>query len=127
MTHIRKFFSVILASTFLLALATVTYAQGTTNPPASRPGLTYELKSPLAFSSLPEFIEAILGVIIVILTPIIVLFIIFAGFKYVTAQGNPAKIQEATKALTYAVIGGVLIIGAFAITQIIKGLVDSFV
>ncbi len=55
-----------------------------------------------------------------------VIFIILAGFKYVTARGNATQVQEATRALTYAIIGGVLIIGAVAIAEIIKNLVTAF-
>ena len=94
---------------------------------AAPPGdLSYSLKNPLAFDSLEGFIVAILNVIIVIATPIVVIFIILAGFQYVTAQGNAEKVKKATLALTYAIIGGVLIIGAVAIAEIIKGLVTAF-
>jgi len=92
----------------------------------NKDGLSYCLENPIAFNSIQDLLVAILNLIIVIATPIIVIFIIFAGFKYVTAQGNPGEIEKATKALTYAVIGGVLIIGAVAISQIIGGLVKSF-
>jgi hypothetical protein len=88
--------------------------------------ISYALKNPLAFDSIESFVVAILNVVIVIATPIVVLFIIFAGFKYVTARGNPGQIQEATQALTYAIIGGVLIIGAVAISKIIGNLVTAF-
>lgn len=89
-------------------------------------GLSYTLQNPLAFDSIQDFIVAILNIIIVIATPIVVIFIILAGFKYVTARGNANEIQEATRALTYAIIGGVLIIGAVAIAEIIKNLVTAF-
>ena len=69
---------------------------------------------------------AILNMVIVIATPIIVLFIIIAGFKYVTAQGNPEKLQEANRALMYGIIGGVIIIGAVAILQIVQNTVNAF-
>jgi formate-dependent nitrite reductase membrane component NrfD len=49
-----------------------------------------------------------------------------AGFKYVTAQGDVGKIQDSTRALTYAIIGAILVIGATAIAQIIKNLVNAF-
>jgi hypothetical protein len=88
--------------------------------------LSYSLKNPLAFDSIQDFVVAVLNVIIVIATPIVVIFIILAGFKYVTARGNATQVQEATRALTYAIIGGVLIIGAVAIAEIIKDLVTSF-
>lgn len=88
--------------------------------------LKYSLQNPLAFDSIQGFIVAILNIIIVIATPIVVIFIILAGFKYVTARGDASKVQEATRALTYSVIGGVLIIGAVAIAEIIKNLITSF-
>ncbi len=99
---------------------------GGTVPKAGGTGLSYDLKNPLAFDSLQELIVAILNVIIIIATPIVVVFIVLSGFKYVTAQGNPKGIEEATRSLTYAVIGGVLIIGAKIIAEIIKNLVTSF-
>jgi hypothetical protein len=58
--------------------------------------------------------------------PVIVFFIILAGFKYVTAQGNPGRIEEATTTFTYAIIGGVLILAAVAIAEIIKNTVAAF-
>ncbi len=82
--------------------------------------------NPLKVNTLAELLEALLSIILVLLTPIIVFFIIYAGFLYVTAQGNSTKVEEATKALTYAVIGGVIVLGSFAIISIVKDLVDSF-
>lgn len=84
------------------------------------------LQNPIKVDSIQELLLILLNLVIVIATPIVVLFIILAGFKYVTARGNPAKIQEATQALMYAIIGGVLIIGAVAIAEIIKNLVTAF-
>jgi len=84
------------------------------------------VSNPLAFPSIVELMAAILNMVIVIATPIIVLFIIIAGFKYVTAQGNPEKLQEANRALMYGIIGGVIIIGAVAILQIVQNTVNAF-
>src|SRR3989344_3115663 len=118
-THkLRSLFTKILPTATVLALPFLSHAQSS--------GLSYSLKNPLAFETIQDFLLAILNVIIVIATPIVVIFIILAGFKYVTARGNAAKVQEAAQALTYAIIGGILIIGAVAIAQIIKNLVDAF-
>lgn len=95
-------------------------------PYAVSADLQFEFKNPLAFSTIEDFLVAILNVVIVIATPIVVLFIIYAGFLYVTARGNATQVEEATRALTYAIIGGVLIIGAVAISKIIANLVGSF-
>jgi len=88
--------------------------------------IKYELESYLPFNSLEDLIVAILRIFITVATPIIVLFIIYAGFKYVTAQGNAQQVQEATRALTYAIIGAVLIIGAVAISEIIANTIGAF-
>jgi hypothetical protein len=87
---------------------------------------TVTLQNPLVVNSLEDLIVAILNIFITLMIPIIVFFIILAGFKYVTAQGNPGQIEEATTTFTYAVIGGVLILAAVAIAEIIKNTVDSF-
>lgn len=90
------------------------------------PAETGCLANPLAFPSITELMLALLNMVIIISIPLIVFFLIFAGFKYVTAQGNPEKIQEANRALLYGVIGGVIIVGATAILQIVQNTVNSF-
>ena len=57
---------------------------------------------------------------------IIIFFIIFAGFTYVTAQGKPEKIKLASQSLLYAVIGGVIILGSSAMMVIVRNLVNAF-
>lgn len=85
-----------------------------------------EFTNPIVFGSIQGLVTAIVQALIVMLIPIVVFFVIFAGFKYVTARGNPNDIKQANQALMYAVIGGVIIIGAFAITQIVVNTVNEF-
>lgn len=90
-------------------------------------GTGVSLRNPLAgISTIPDLLAAVLNVVIIIAIPIIIFFLMLAGFKYVTARGNPSTISEASQALLYAIIGGVLILGATAIAQIIKNLVNAF-
>ncbi len=85
------------------------------------------LQNPLnGINSIDDLLVAILNILIVIMVPIIVFFIMLAGFKYVTARGNSSQIQEATRALTYAIIGAVLILGAVALSDVIKNTVEQF-
>ena len=95
-------------------------------PETTGGGIKYCLDSYLPFDNAQDLIVALLRIFITLATPIIVLFIIYAGFKYVTAQGNAQQVQEATRALTYAIIGAVLIIGAVAISEIIANTVGAF-
>lgn len=85
-----------------------------------------DFTNPLSFPSITDLLVAILNVAIIIALPIVVLFLIYAGFLYVTARGNAEKIQEASRALTYGIIGGIIIIGSVAITAIVKGTVTAF-
>jgi hypothetical protein len=85
-----------------------------------------QLQNPLQVGSLEALIVAILNIFITLMIPVIVFFIILAGFKYVTAQGNAGKIEEATTTLMYAIIGGVLVLAAVAIAEIIRNTVDAF-
>jgi len=111
---------------FLLPFVTQAQRQPCEENSGSGEGISYCIESYLPFDSAEQLIVAILRIFITIATPIIVLFIIFAGFKYVTAQGNAQQVQEATRALTYAIIGAVLIIGAVAISEIIANTVGAF-
>lgn len=85
------------------------------------------LENPLGgVDTLDGLFFEIVNVLLIIAVPIIVFFIIFAGFTYVTAQGNPEKVKLASRSLLYGVIGGVIILGSSAIMIIIRNLVDAF-
>ena len=117
----------------LISFSFIGFAYAQNSPPPAEcensSGLCYSLDNPLAGSginSVPGLLTAILNALLIIAVPIIVFFIIFAGFSYVTAQGNPEKIKTATRSLTYAIIGGVLILGGVAIAEIIESVVNQF-
>ncbi|MEK7089343.1 MAG: hypothetical protein AAB920_00820 [Patescibacteria group bacterium] len=48
------------------------------------------------------------------------IFILMAGFKYLTAGGDTAKIDEAKHMLTYAIVGIAVGLLAFAIPEIVR-------
>lgn len=82
--------------------------------------------NPLTFTNINDLFAGILEAVIIMSTPVVVFLLILAGFKYVTARGNPEQIQEASKALLYGVIGGVVIIASVAILTIIEDVVSQF-
>ena len=87
---------------------------------------TVSLDNPIKVTSIQGLLVALLNIVMILMVPVIVFFIIYSGFKYVTARGNASQVEEATQSLTYAIIGGVLVLGALAISAIIQNLVDSF-
>lgn len=100
------------------------------NPPSQpspgNPGGSIELANPLKFDSIPEFLLAIIDIILIFAVPIIVLFIMYAGFLYVTARGDTGQIGQAHSALTWAIIGGVIVLGAKILLTVIQGTVSAF-
>jgi len=57
-----------------------------------------------------------------ILFPLAILSIMFAGFKYVMARGNPGEIQKAHDVFYYVVVGIVI---AFAAWLIVKAILSG--
>ncbi len=60
-------------------------------------------------------LNAIYGIIAIIA----VIMIVIAGIKYSTSQGDPGKVQGAKNTIMYAIIGLIITISAFAITNFI--------
>lgn len=83
-------------------------------------------ENPLKIASITELLAAILRVVIIMSTPIVIFFLILAGFNYVTARGNPEKIASASRSLMYGVIGGVIILSSIAIIHIVQSVVSAF-
>jgi hypothetical protein len=81
------------------------------------------LQNPLGaggIQTFTDFIAKILNIIIMIGIPIVVLALIWAGFLYVKAQGDPGAITKAHKALLWTIVGAALLIGSGAIANAIK-------
>lgn len=75
--------------------------------------------------TIPKFIEQVIQIVLIVGIPIIALAIIYVGFLFVAARGNPEKLTTARKALLYTLIGSALLLGAFVIANAIQGTVDE--
>jgi len=85
------------------------------------------VKNPLGdnITDIPKFIEVLVTIVLTVGIPIVALAIIYTGFLFVAAQGNPEKLTKARKALLYTLIGGALLLGAFVIANAIGKTVDE--
>lgn len=83
------------------------------------------LENPLRFNSVSEFINGLLEAVVYIALPIISLFIVYAGFLFVTARGDTNQISTARKNFLYVVIGALLILGAWALAELIGGTIEQ--
>ncbi len=73
----------------------------------------------LGTTSLATMIGNVIGAFLGLLGVVLVVLVIYAGFLWMTAQGDPAQITKAKQIITSAVIGLVIIMSAYAITAFI--------
>lgn len=102
-----------------------TGTQGEVGPGTGTRGVTggsAKLENPLGnTTSVSEFVKKILNGLIQIGIPIAVLFVIYAGFKFVTAQGNSEKLAEARKNFLWTIVGIAIFLGAVVIADLVAG------
>lgn len=75
--------------------------------------------------TLPELVEGLLRIVLTIGIPIVALAIIYAGFQFVAAQGNPTKLQEARRTLLYVLIGAAILLAAYVIAEAMVGTINA--
>ena len=97
-----------------------------TGPGNTNPGQKTTLVNPITAKTITDFLIKIVDIVLVFMMPLIIFFIMYAGFLFVTARGNESKVTTARSALLYAIIGGVLVLGAHVIIQAICGTVSEF-
>lgn len=103
----------------LIGITRITFADST-NP------LTVTLNNPLGSTkTLYAFIQKILKLAVDIGTPVAVLFIIYAGFLFVSAQGSEDKITKAKSAFMWAIVGAGIILLAQVIATALEGTINS--
>jgi hypothetical protein len=73
-----------------------------------------------AVTSIPGLIHRILEGILKIGIPFLALAIIYSGFLFITARGNSEKLEKAKDSLLYTIIGGAILLGSWAIAQMIE-------
>jgi|GEM_PF-1392506 len=83
-------------------------------------GGTGRIENPLrGIDSVSQFIEKILKAVVLIGVPIAVLFLVLAGFRFITAQGAPEELKKARANFVHVVIGIAIFIGAWELANLI--------
>jgi len=71
-------------------------------------------------NTIHEFIQVFLDGALTIGIPIVALAIIYSGFLFVAASGNSEKLGKAKTALLYSVIGAAVLLGSWALAELIR-------
>ncbi|MCC2630673.1 MAG: hypothetical protein K0S38_482 [Candidatus Paceibacter sp.] len=90
-------------------------------PPGGTCDPLTQLCNPLKsrYGTLCQVLVGLLTLITEIGALIAVILIIWTGFKFITAQGNPAKLGEAKRAFFAVIIGTAILLGASAIANVV--------
>lgn len=96
------------------------------NTPNSNSNSKYLIKNPLGkTTSLKQVVLNIVSIVQILLIMAAVLYLIYAGFMFVTARGEAAKITKARNALLWGIVGLALVLGAQVIITAIESSVKG--
>ena len=76
-------------------------------------------QSLLNIYSIPQAARILINAALSLLGVIFIIMIILAGFKWMTASGDPKKVEEARDNIKNAVIGLAVVLAAYAITYFV--------
>ena len=113
-------FSAGLKYLILVLLPGVLYA-GHADPASG--GLHNPLQS--EYSSIPEFIGAIVKIARDIGFFVAIFFIVYSGFLFVKARGNETEITKAKSVFTWTLVGTAVLLGAWLFAEAIQGTIDN--
>ncbi len=137
MKNIKKFVSpliILLVVLVIVITPIVSFAQATVPKPVDSGGTvpapatsTTKIINPLGTDSpdITAFIKHVLIGALKIAIPVVALAIIYSGFLFVFAMGNSEKITKARNALLYSLIGAAILLGSWAIANLIVSTIGA--
>ena len=79
------------------------------------------------YQNINQFVKGIIGLALQVGVPIAAIMVMYSGFKFVTARGNPGEIEKAKEMFFYTIIGAFILLGAFVIRDVIEGTVNQVI
>jgi len=116
MKFIKKNFLTIILSIIVISIPILSFADG----PITIDSGTKIVNPIPKIDSIMGLIKTILEGVVKIGIPIVALAIIYCGFLFVQARGKPEAIKKAKDALIYTIIGAAILLGSWAIAQLIS-------
>jgi hypothetical protein len=116
----RKLYSFIFY--FLPALA---FAQDGCNGVICNPLSNFTTSDGDPVSTITDVLDYALQVMIMIALPITGALIVYTGYTFASAKGDPAKIKKARDTLTYIVIGLAILLASKGIQMALQATIES--
>lgn len=97
---------------FIMMLAPFVFAQTTLN-------------NPLKARDFASLLQGLADILIKIGVPLVGIFIVYAGFLFVTAGGDEKKLESAKTTFYWTIIGGAILLGSSALAEAVVDLVKN--
>jgi hypothetical protein len=124
MNFIKKNWSRLVLIVYVFIFPVVSFAADNNTP--SDPSTQGMIVNPIPnVTSIPGLIQTILTGVLTIGIPIVALAVIYSGFLFVFARGNPEKLTKAKDALLWTIVGAAVLLGSWAIAQMISATVTG--
>lgn len=126
MKFIKKNYWKLVLASYIFIMPAISFAQG--HVPAPCIPSDGKICNPLAsrgINSLTGFMKTLVEGVLKIGIPIVALAIIYSGFLFVAARGNPEKLKKAKESLMYTLIGAAILLGSWAIALLIAATVTG--
>ncbi|MBA3789420.1 hypothetical protein H0X32_03460 [Patescibacteria group bacterium] len=96
-------------------------------PQVTNPGTpgTSALNNPLNSSTLTDLLNKVLTYVVQLGAIFLTIMLVYVGFLFVSARGNEEGIKKARSALLWTVVGGLLLLGAKALSDVITATVQG--
>ncbi|MCX6745536.1 MAG: pilin [Candidatus Parcubacteria bacterium] len=79
----------------------------------------------LTKTSTSDIVASVIKIVLSITGALFVILFIYGGFVWLTSTGNPEKIGKAKKAVSFAVVGALIVVAAYSITTYVVSLIPS--
>ena len=123
LTHNIKRAGAAIAAAALLAAPTMVFAQAAgSNPFVKAQQYTNDVGSSAGIRtnrSLQEIVGQIINIALGFLGILLLAYLLYAGFLWMTAGGDSKKVDEAKTMIRNAIIGLIIIVAAFAISNFV--------
>ena len=100
-------------------------AQSRTASDPTSSGLKFQNPIGNSVSDLPSLIAKLLEFVTRVGAAAVVFMVIYSGFLFVKAQGDPEEIKKAKSTFLWTVVGGVVLLGAATLAALIESTVQG--
>lgn len=85
----------------------------------------FQVDNPIGANNLEDIIKLVTDNILKLAIPVAVVMIVWAGFNFLTAAGNPAKVQKGKQILTWTAVGLAVIFIGDGFVDLVRSIISG--